>query len=246
MKRLLCAILLVSAALQPRQGRADRFVPDAEYKPTPRWFHVEVKFGPYKPDVDKEFGGGATPYKDIFGGGLRLMTQLTADLLFLKLHGSLGVGGTFGYFQAKGKALSEDGSKSSDKTTLQFMPFVLSLVYRWDYPIYKWGIPLVPYIRVGLACAAWWITDGSGDTASLGEGEKARGSTFGYQINLGLAFLLDALEQSSAKKLDMDLGINHSYLFVEFVHNRLDDFGSKSSIDLSMKYSLLAGLALEF
>lgn len=245
MKRLLCA-LVIALALVPRPGRADRFVPDADYKPTPRWFHVELKFGPYKPDVDKEFAGGATPYKDIFGGGLRLMTQLTADVLFLKLHGSLGVGGSFGYFQARGKALLEDGTRSADKTTLQFMPFILSLVYRWDYPIYKWGFPLVPYVRAGIAYAVWWITDGSGDTAAFGQGDKARGGTWGYQVNLGLAFLLDVLEPTSTKKMDMDLGVNHSYLFVEFVHNRLDDFGSKSSIDLSMTYSLLAGLAFEF
>jgi len=244
-KRLLCALVVI-AALLPRSGRADRFVPDAEYKPTPRWFHAELKFGPYKPDVDKEFGGGATPYKDIFGGGLRLMTQLTADVMFLKLHGSLGVGGTFGYFQAKGKALTEDGEPSADKTTLQFMPFVLSLVYRWDYPIYKWGFPLVPYVRVGVAYAVYWITSGNGNTAAFEQGHKARGGTWGYQVNLGLAFLLDVLEQSSAKKMDMEIGINHSYLFVEFVHNQLNDFGSKSSIDLSMRYSLLAGLAVEF
>lgn len=245
MKRLLVAMVIASA-LVPRVGRADRFVPDADYKPTPRWFHVELKFGPYKPEVDQEFGGGASPYKDIFGGSQRLMTQATGDVLFLKLHGSLGVGGTVGYFQATGKALAEDGTRSADKTTLQVMPFVLSLVYRWDYPAVRWNVPLVPYVRAGIAYTFWWITKGNGDTAAFSPGHKARGGTWGYQVNLGLAFLLDILEPSSAKKLDMEAGINHSYLFCEFVYNAIDDFGSKSSIDLSMTYSLLAGLSVEF
>lgn len=244
-RRLLAALLLAATLLPATAARADRFVPDAEYRPTPRWVYFEAKFGPYKPNVDQEFSG-ATPYKDIFGDGLKLMSQFTLDVEFLKLHGVLAVGGSFGYFGASGKALTATGERSGDKTGLNVMPFLLSLVYRWDYPIHKWGFPLVPYVRAGIGAALFWITDGAGDTASFGDGKKARGAAWGYQVNVGVAFHLNVLEPSAAKKLDMELGINNTFLFIEFVHNRFDDFGSSKSIDLSMTYSMLAGLAFEF
>ena len=246
MKRALCSLILLASLVGAPRARADKYVPDADYKPTPRWWALELKFGPYKPDIDQEFGGGASPYADIFGEGVKLMSQLTLDVQFLKLHGSLGVGGTFGYFRASGKALAEDGTDSGDKTSLNMMPFILQLVYRWDYAAQRWKFPLVPYIRFGLVYAVWWVNDGNGDTAELSPGHKAHGGTWGYQLNIGLAFLLDVLEPGAAKSMDMELGVNHSYLFVEFVHNSINDFGHRNSWQLGMKYSLLAGLTLEF
>lgn len=249
MSRLVSAAVLL-AALMGAAGpaRADRFVPETTYKPSPQWWAAELKFGPYKPDIDGEFGGGAEPYKDVFGSGVGLMSQLTVDLQFFKKHGTLGVGGTIGFFRIEGHSLTDTGEASSDKTSLNIMPLVLQLVYRWDYAAKNWGVPLVPYVRAGLVWAIWWITDGQGDTASFDESgeQKARGGTFGYQINVGLALQLDFLEPTSAKKMDMEMGINHSYLFVEFVHSGIDDFGSDKRMQLGMKYGLLAGITLEF
>jgi len=245
LKRALFTLVLLASLLTATSARADRFVPDAEYHPSPRWWAAELKFGPYKPDIDSEFGGSG-PYEQIFGSGLRLMTQFTVDVQFLKLHGSLGVGGTIGYFRATGQALAEDGTTSGDKTRLQMLPLLLQLVYRWDYAAQRWKFPLVPYIRFGVVCAVWWVENGSGNTAELSPGNKARGATWGYQLNLGVAFLLDVLEPTAAKKLDMELGINHSYIFVEFVHNSINDFGHKNSWQLGQKYGLLAGLTIEF
>ncbi|MFH2006515.1 MAG: MXAN_2562 family outer membrane beta-barrel protein [bacterium] len=244
--RRLVLFALVTQLLFVETARADPFEFKTAHKPSPQWFALEFKFGPYKPDVDSEFGGSGGPYKDIFGTKLRLMSQFTFDVQFLKKHGTLGVGGTFGYFQAKGKALLESGEPSGDDTTFNIMPFILQLVYRWDYTFKKWNIPLVPYIRAGFVYAFYWITDGNGDTAHFGaQGGKAHGGVWGYQINIGLAFVLDVLEPSAAKRMDTELGINHTYLFCEFVHSGLDDFGG-DRIRLGMKYSLLAGLTMEF
>lgn len=243
-RSLLPALGLLFVLAAP--ARADRFVPDTDFHPSPRWWAAELKFGPYKPEIDTEFGGGAKPYADTFGDGQRLMFQFGVDVQFLKLHGSLGVGAAFGYFGATGKALTSTGEQSGDETSLNVMPFILQLVYRWDYAAQKWQFPLVPYIRAGLVCAAWWVTNGAGNLAEFAPGRKAEGATFGYQINIGLAFLLDVLEPAAAKHMDMEMGINNSYLFVELVHNSIDDFGHAHSWQLGMKYSLLAGLTLEF
>jgi hypothetical protein len=222
LKRALCSLILLASLLCAERARADRYIPVTEYSPTPQWWAVELKFGPYRPDIDSEFDG-ATPYGDTFGSGVELMSQLTLDIQFLKRHGTLGVGGAIGYFQAEGSALTEDGSPSGDKK-----------------------FPLVPYIRFGVVCALWWVEGGGGDTASFGPDRKARGATWGYQLNIGIAFLLDVLEPKAAKRMDMELGINHSYIFVEFVHSGIDDFGHENSWQLGMAASLLAGLTLEF
>jgi hypothetical protein len=247
MRCLLLGVLLFSL-LAPRRAEARYYDIQSAYQPSPQWFAVELKFGPYKPDVDTEFGriGGGGPYRDVFGRKLRLMTQLTFDVQFLKKHGTLGVGGTMGIFAAQGKALLESGETSSDTTSLNVIPMILQLVYRWDYAAKRWNVPLVPYVRAGVVYAFYWITQGSGNLARFpSSGNKAHGGVWGYQINVGLAFLLDSLEPSSAKKLDSEMGVNHTYLFCEFVHSGIDDFGG-DRLRLGMKYSLLAGLTAEF
>lgn len=240
---ILCGALLLCFG-GSRTAEAQFYDLNTTYKPSPQWFAVELKFGPYLPDVDTEVG--SSPYKDIFGRRLGLMSQLTFDVQFLKKHGTLGVGGTIGLFTRQGDALLDDGSSSSDETSLNVIPLVLQLVYRWDYAAKKWNVPLVPYVRAGIVYAFYWITQGSGKLARFANsGNKARGGIWGYQINVGLAFMLDALEPSSAKKLDSEMGVNHTYLFCEFVHSRIDDFGG-DRMRLGMKYSLLAGLTAEF
>ncbi len=239
---LLSACLVLTLGAGAAQARY--YDLHSAYEPSPQWFAVEMKFGPYMPDVDSETAG--SPYRDIFGDKLRLMSQLTFDVQFLKKHGTLGVGGTVGLFSAQGKALLETGEPSSDTTSLNVVPLVLQLVYRWDYAAKRWNIPVVPYVRAGFVYAFYWITQGSGKLARFtSSGAKAHGGIWGYQINIGLAFLLDVLEPNAAKRLDSEMGVNHTYLFCEFVHSRIDDFGG-DRMRLGMKYSLLAGLTAEF
>ncbi len=244
--RFLLLGVLLFQLLGARTAQAQYYDLASAYQPSSQWFAMELKFGPYKPDIDIEFGDGGGPYDDIFGAKLRLMSQLTFDVQFLKGHGTLGVGGTIGLFTAQGKALLESGEPSSDTTSLNVVPMILQLVYRWDYAATKWRVPLVPYIRAGLVYSFFWITEGSGKLARFAtSGDKAHGGVWGYQINIGLAFLLDVLEPASAKRLDSEMGVNHTYLFCEFVHSGIDDFGG-DRLRLGMKYSLLAGLTVEF
>ena len=78
---------------------------------------------------------------------------------------------TVGFFQAKDKALdASTGDPSGDDTAFNIMPFILQLVYRWDFLFKKYNVPLVPYVRAGFVYAFYWITDGNGDTAHFGEG----------------------------------------------------------------------------
>ena len=186
------------------------------------------------------------------------MTQIELGLHLWKGHGALGLAAGWGFFRIEGKSLvledpeqpydpeSNPYIRAGDETTFNIMPFILQAVYRWDYAARRWRVPLVPYFKAGVVYAIWWIEKAERDIARFGaDGAKARGGTFGYQINLGLAFLLDVLEPSAAKRLDSELGINHTYLFAEFVHSQVR-WGSEDRMRIGMPATFLAGLALEF
>ena len=244
---------------------------EADYfrQPSPRWWMLEFRFGPYKPAVDSESGLTGTPYRDIFEcppgescsstwPGASVMSGAELDLHLWKGHGALGVGASFGYFRIKGKSLTLEDPEapfdpennpyitSNDTTSLNIMPLVFQVVYRWDYAARTWNIPLVPYLKAGGVYAFWWVEGPNGDTARFSaDGGKARGGTFGYQLNLGLALQLDFLEPGAAKRMDSELGINHSYIFCEFVHSQIR-WGSGDRMHIGMPATFSAGLAMEF
>lgn len=156
-----------------------------------QWFALEVKFGPYSPNIDASPGlHGATPFADLFPPAKgktrppgRLLTQVEFDFQFLhKWWGNLGVGHTIGYYRrtTHSFAFSTDpttgqmtqpcqvGSatnpcmRTGDTTALNIVPMSLLAVYRFDYFAQRWRIPFVPYFKIGLAYYAWWIENGGG------------------------------------------------------------------------------------
>lgn len=105
------------------------------------------------------------------------------------------------------------------------------------------GIPIVPYAKLGLGYALWWASDGG--TTSRVNGVLAHGSSYGPQYALGLMFLLDELDPQTARDADNSLGINNSYIFGEYYASQLDAFGSKSVMNVGANTWAL-GLAIEF
>ncbi len=109
-------MLVVAAglALSANEARATLESPSAfaesiEARPeateSPRLWNVELRFGPYLPEVDEEFiarGDPARPFADIFSSSQRLMSQLEIDRQLLHRGGiwSLGVG--VGYYPRDG------------------------------------------------------------------------------------------------------------------------------------------------
>jgi hypothetical protein len=219
-KRFLAIALLLSAA-------------PAAAKETARYGTFDLKFSPYRPNIDAEFNGAATPYQDVFGTGRSLMFKAEVGFSLLQRYGSLDLGIGAGYFQDRGHGrLSTDGSESGDTTTLRIIPTTLFLTYRLDVLADRWSIPLVPYARVAFERWYWQITNGSGGEADF-QGQSGRGATNGYSGTLGIAFLLDIIDPGLARDMDSNTGINSTYLYAEATKAVIDDFGSSSSMDLS-------------
>ena len=142
-----------------------------------------------------------------------------------------------------------DYFQSEVSVQLLDMPLRLSLIYRFDALPREWSIPFVPYARVGLSGYIWWIESAAGvatyrnpDTGELDEG---RDITLGWHAALGLQFLLDALAPAMSRAFDAQTGVNNSYIFAEFLHASVDNFGSDESIRLGDS-TFLFGMAFEF
>jgi len=205
----------------------------------------EARFGVYTPHVDDEPAlKGATPYKDTFGNDSLFIFEFEVDWQFWRWPGgTLGVGGSIGYFQAYAKAQSESGQESGDYTVLNVIPLRMPLVLRIDWFARNPGIPIVPYGKIGLDYYVWWILD-AGSVASW-NGKDGEGGTFGWHGGGGIMILLDPLDTYAARTFDNEVGVNNSYLFFEYYYADISNFGASDAMYLGDD-TWVAGLAIEF
>ena len=210
----------------------------ADWEGTPQNFAFELKFGPYLPDVDSEFGGAHSPYADTFGTDYLLLSLFEFDWEFIRIPGgTFAVGVSSGFMQAVGPAKTPAGVTSGEDTVLNVVPVYYSAAFRCDILAERWSIPLVPYVKAGIATYYWWVLN-AGGTAEWGW-------TPGWFFNPGLMLQLDILEPSTARVFDSSIGVNHSYLLVELMWAGVDGFGRGKSMVLS-DLSFTAGIAFEF
>ena len=256
---LIAAIMLsASPALAQFAGSEPDLAPKNDYV-SDQWFMLEIKLGPYSPDVDGELdGSGYAPYDDMFGGN-GLMVKGELDVEFWRPFGTFAVGGEIGWFSKSGKALTDNGTTSTPSssstrtagdTSINLVPLALLMVYRADFLWERWSVPVIPYAKIGFNYTFWWVTKGDGSTASAtdkttGDTEDAKGGTFGWQVNAGLSILLDVFEPQAAKNMDVETGINHVYLFFEFTHIDANNFGSDTAFSVG-DTTYQGGLAFEF
>lgn len=247
------AMMGVSAGAFAQESRM------SEEMASPQYGAFELKFGPYKPAVDDNPSLNGTPYRDVFKDDTMFLTALEFDWQFIHPPGvSFGLGGSIGFMQAYARSIiAESGEESVDYTVLNVMPFAVLLVARIDALADYVNVPLVPYFKIGINWYLWWIL-GGGETASYtwtdDEGntrtEEGRGGTLGWQFSPGLALRLDGFDKKSARTFDNEIGVNHSYLFVEMLWAFVDHFGNDDYMNLSTdtfaNATIMAGLTLEF
>jgi hypothetical protein len=214
-----------------------------------RWGSVEIGAERYRPDIDSDLASSA--YESMFGGSDRWMFRLGISKALFTRVGSLEVGFRTGYFQDSANAFAVIDDDPTDgipprieralvDTKLHIVPTSLSLTYRFDWHVERLRyVPLVPYVRATLERYNWWVSDVDGTSES--------GATNGWSATAGLAFLLDVLDPGSAREFDREAGVNHTYLFFEATKSSIDDFGSRTSWDLSDEdFSFGGGLLFVF
>jgi hypothetical protein len=242
------AVLLASAPASAQlvvQNAPTRFV-------SPQQFALELRLGPYSPEIDEEFGGAQTPHKDFFGDDTRLMFQIEFDWQLYRhpAVGSVGIGGSAGFFRETASSPFNAGDepsagRSGDKSRLSLFPLAALAVYRADQLWRLWSLPLVPYGKLGLNYTFWNIYDGNDLVAENPGGGRGRGGTLGWQAAVGLSLVLDIIDLGSARELDSETGINHTHVFVEYVKYEVSGLGQKNKLHVGDS-TWLAGLLFEF
>jgi hypothetical protein len=220
--------------------------PEDRYR-TPQRFALELRFGPYKPDIDSEFGGKRHAYEDFFGSGRRLLSQVEFDYQILHHVGSLGVGLGVGYFTETGSNSLTDGSATvtADTTTLRLVPLSASVVYRFDLLWEQLHVPLIPYGKVGLDYVIWTLRDGNGEIPESPSGGKGQGGTLGWHAAAGLSFVLNFLDPTAARQFDAESGINRTHVFAEWGHWDVSGLGAANKLHVGDN-TWVAGMLFEF
>jgi hypothetical protein len=262
MKRVLVAVAAVSAftlvALRARaqEGRQDELVSHHHVYESPQDFAIELRLSPYYPQVDSDPSlGGCTPFADIFGKSDSFMVGGEFDWQALRIPhlGTLGPGFGLSYTKMSGLAqfltphtLPSGGTTltSGETTSLSLFPMYAVAVLRADVFVRELHTPFVPYAKFGLGYTIWRASNQLG--TSDYNGKIGVGASIGTQLGLGLMFNLNVFDEYSAKNLDDQLGINHTYVFGEYTRADLDGLGIQSDPLRVGGQSWTFGLAFEF
>lgn len=232
-------------------------------------FLVELRGGPWYPDTDTEFGGRAAPFRDMFGTADRLSLGAELDWQFLRINyvGSIGIGVGAGYTSASAvapltqnpmpPAASWERPADGQETSIQVIPGYAVAVVRLDVIARRTVVPLVPYIKYGVGYAYWWITNGDtlsrrslslspgASAADSDLGQAATGGSLGTHFAAGLMLRLDVFEPAVQRAWDQEMGVNHSYVFAEYVRSDLGGLGARPQLRLGTE-TWNVGLAMEF
>jgi len=235
--------------LGPGLAHGQVMTTESGHQASPQRFALELRFGPYKPDIDSEFEGTTretqAPYQGFFGTSRHLMTQIELDYQIVRHLGSLGAGVSVGYFKQSGTNVDPQGRLTTDTSSLRLIPFAVSAVYRFDLPYERVGIPLVPYGKLGFDYILWTVTNGNGEVPTAPSGGRGEGGTLGWHAAVGLSLVLDFFDRNGANQFDEELGVNHTHLFFEYGHIDASGLGQSNRLHLG-DTTWTAGLMFEF
>jgi hypothetical protein len=210
---------------------------------SPQDFALEIRFGPYAPNVDAGVAG--EPFGDFFGSKNRYLVGVEFDWQAIRIPhlGTIGPGFGIGYTRFSAFGFTLDGERSGQTSTLALLPTYAVAVARADFLSRDFGIPIVPYGKIGLGLVPWWAKDAD-EAARDDSGAVGRDISYGYQFALGAMLHLNPFEPAAARNMDASTGVNSAYLFIEFYHSDIDGFGSGNQMQVGTT-TWMTGLALE-
>jgi hypothetical protein len=243
-------------------------LPAAAY---PGQLTLGFKGGPYTPAIDTELSGGSRIYpiydcffakSGLFPNGILPQPGIDIDVHVFDMFGSLELGVGMTFTQARGTAVpvasigaselstrtcpTETGTESVELTIAMAKP---QLTYRLDQLNDYFGIPFVPYARVGLVSAVYAFTEnGKFDNDGVSAGRNPLGLRFGAEASVGLMLALDwfdvrdvwdkwnyALSSLKTRRFDVEKFVRkktrhttileHTYVFAELTTSQINTFG---------------------
>ena len=257
------------------QGSSETSLADEERV---KW-HAGVRIGPYTPEIDAQAGinamSGMGPYQAMFGNYYldgkahdahvyQWLPMLDVDRVLWRGFGQLAVGGSLGYMQKSAYAYQEgcDGCDANNpqrprtkagRNTFRLIPLALEATYRLSILDDDYGIPVVPYVRGGLAYDVWWLKGPDGSIASVCKDgsmdddcpkNKALGASLGVTGSVGVAIRAERIDPNSSRLMKQS-GIYHAGFYGELSFARVDGFGSAKKLSVGDK-TWFAGVDFEF
>ncbi len=213
---------------------------------SPRRFVLEFKGSPFTPLIDSRFAKGQGPYQTIFNGKPMILGEIELDVEVWQELGTISVAASGGYAEIYGRALTTEGSRSSQATGLHLVPIKLLATYRADFLWPRFKVPLTPYAKFGPVLMPWWSTKGG--EIEVVDGYRGAGYKFGIAATVGIAFILDFLDPRLALDFDTFSGVNHTTLFAEFTYQNMSLFEfAKDATDLNLSANYFSfGISFEF
>ena len=209
-------------------------------------FALELRFSPYKPQIDEEPGLANAPYHQTFGSMRRLLVQFELDWQVFRIphFGTIGPGISAGYTSmSEGREDGERGATRATRRRSTSSPSTPSRSSRGDALWHDLRIPIVPYAKAGLAMGLWRATN-TGET-SVANNVSGKGTSWGTQLAGGVAIALDSLDQYASRNMDNATGINNTYVYIEAYWMALNGIGQTDALRIGT-VSWAAGLTFEF
>jgi hypothetical protein len=194
-------------------------------------------------------------------GGAQVLPMLDVDRILWTGFGQLGVGGSVGYMQKSANAFADGSSPSdpdrarstADTNKFRLIPVALTATYRFTWLDDQYGIPVIPYVRGGLAYYLWWVSTSDGSLAEVCKDggmepscsqNKALGGSLGVQGSIGLAIRAERVDASTANSMRQS-GIQHAGIYGELSLAKVDGFGSDTKLSVGDR-TWFAGVDFEF
>ena len=208
---------------------------------------VQGGIGPYTPALDQ--GATFPAYGCLYKDSL-IIPRFDVDvgLHVFDAFGSIQLNLGFGAMQSRGKAQPvgaptvnpvtglRDCQPVSDSATdveLTMLTLRPGLSYRADQLLDYFGIPLVPYGRVGVLFGGYAFTKaGLYDDAKVAQGVNPAGVRLGLEGALGLMLVMDwwdsftIFSQNTTKRAQALDVFQHAFFYAEVVAQTLDTFGA--------------------
>jgi hypothetical protein len=247
MKRAAFTAALAVAFLETADARAVELGTPATEHPyrTAQNFALELRFSPYRPQIDDDPSLRSSPYATTFGKKPRLSIGVELDWQTYRIPhvGTIGPGFGAAFVSISRTVKTASGRDSGDETSLSIYPFTAVAVLRADAAWRDLGIPLVPYGKAGLGVALWRASNSGGTSSD--NNVSGKGTSWGTSFALGLAFALDALDKGSSRNMDLATGINNTYVYFEAYWLTLNGIGQPHALHVGTN-TWSMGMAFEF
>jgi len=216
----LALVALLSIQSNHASARAPDTFEELHAKPTvidsPHWYAFELRLGPYVPASEND------AFKQTFGSdrGWMLGFELDVTLWHIPYLGTINVGAGWGRAKYDAKAFDAAGGRAGEKTEFILYPMSALGVLRIDALARYARVPVTFAGKLGYDFVRW-----RGDTGGrLDDSGLNMGLRWGAQA----ALELDFFEQDSARTLDQEFGINHTFLFGEFYESKTKGTGDRT------------------